>query len=423
METSKVEASEVGEMMTEVSKVITSHLYKLVNKFEEDKKNMVSTVEILKKLPIIKELEDKLKKAEEENAKLRSKIKELLARSSQSKKITLQTEEINESEKPVSYSEIDALVETQVKNKENATKDEPNYNYSTYLANQSDTDTSDNESDASEIDTSEMHHVYDSSTLLGSWNTREDSTKNKSSYDPKVLELAKSNYAKYYNKEKKDVTIKEIEDSSAGIEGWGESMVIEAVEEELGPAELAKEAAQNEEDGDEEQVDTDEEIVAVESDDEIEEKQVEDDEAEYDDEAEEDEAEEDEAEEDDEVEEEEDDEAEEDEAEEDEAEEDEAEEDDEVEEEEDDEAEEDEAEEEDDEVEEGEEEDEVADDDEAEEDEAADDDEELEVEEIKIEGKMYYCTGKENGLLFEYCEDGEIGDEIGHLEDSAVFFS
>ena len=118
MEGSKVEVSEVGEMMTEVSKVITSHLYKLVNKFEEDKKNMVSTVEILKKLPIIKELEDKLKTAEEENAKLRSKIKELLASSSQSKKITLQTEEINESEKPVSYSEIDALVETQVKNKD-----------------------------------------------------------------------------------------------------------------------------------------------------------------------------------------------------------------------------------------------------------------------------------------------------------------
>ena len=151
MEGSKVEVSEVGEMMTEVSKVITSHLYKLVNKFEEDKKNMVSTVEILKKLPIIKDLEDKLKKAEEENSKLRSKIKELLASSSQSKKITLQTEEINESDKPVSYSEIDALVETQVKNKENATKDEPNYNYSTYLANQSDTDTSDNESDASDI--------------------------------------------------------------------------------------------------------------------------------------------------------------------------------------------------------------------------------------------------------------------------------
>ena len=34
MEGSKVEVSEVGEMMTEVRKVITSHLYKLVNKFE-----------------------------------------------------------------------------------------------------------------------------------------------------------------------------------------------------------------------------------------------------------------------------------------------------------------------------------------------------------------------------------------------------
>jgi len=382
MEGSKVEVSEVGEMMTEVSKVITSHLHKLVNKFEEDKKNMVSTVEILKKLPIIKELEDKLKIAEEENAKLRSKIKELLASSSQSKKITLQTEEINESDKPVSYSEIDALVETQVKNKENATKDEPNYNYSTYLANQSDTDTSDNESDASEIDTSEMYHVYDSRTLLGTWNTKEtDSSKNKTSYDPKILELAKANYAKYYNKEKKDVTTKEIEDSSAGVEGWGEPMEFEVVEEELGPAELAKEAAQ-----DEELVDTDEEIVAGESDDEVEEEEDVADEVDEEDGGDTEDG--DEAE-DDEDEEDEDDEQDEDEEDEDEAEEDE------------------------------DEEDEDANEEEAEEDE----DEELEVEEIKIEGKMYYCTGKENGVLFEYCEDGEIGEEIGHLEDGAVFFS
>jgi len=400
MEGSKVEVSEVGEMMTEVSKVITSHLYKLVNKFEEDKKNMVSTVEILKKLPIIKELEDKLKTAEEENAKLRSKIKELLASSSQSKKITLQTEEINESDKPVSYSEIDALVETQVKNKENATKDEPNYNYSTYLANQSDTDTSDNESDASEIDTSEMYHVYDSNTLLGKWNAKEDSSKNKTSYDAKVLELAKANYAKYYNKEKKDVTTKEIEDSSAGVEGWGEPMEFETVDEELGPAELAKDVAQNEEE-DEELVDTDEEIVAGESDNEAaNEEEVGEEEDEEEDEEEEDDEEDDDEEED----------------EEEEVDEEEDEEDEDVDEDDEEEDEEEEVDEEDD------EEDEDVDEDD-EEDEAEDDDEELEVEEIKIEGKMYYCTGKENGVLFEYCEDGEIGEEIGHLEDGAVFFS
>jgi len=400
MEASKVEVSEVGEMMTEVSKVITSHLYKLVNKFEEDKKNMVSTVEILKKLPIIKDLEDKLKKAEEENSKLRSKIKELLDNSSQTKQITLQTEEINESDKPVSYSEIDALVETQVKNKENATKDEPNYNYSTYLANQSDTDTSDNESDASEIDTSEMYHVYNSSTLLGTWKTKKDSTENKSSYDQKVVELAKANYAKYYNKEKKDVTIKEIEDSSAGIEGWGEPMDFEAVEEDAaGAASGAAEEARNEE---EEEVEDEDEDEDEEEDDGEEEVEDEDDEEEDDEDEEDEEEEEDEEDDEDEEDEDEDDEDEDEDEDEDDGEE-------EVEEDEDE-----------DEEDGGDEEDEAEKEENDEEDE---EDEELEVEEIKIEDKLYYCTGKDNGLLFEYCEDGEIGDEIGHLEDGAVFFS
>jgi len=236
-----------------------------------------------------------------------------------------------------------------------------------------------------------MYHVYDSTTLLGTWNTKEkDSSKNKTSYDPKILELAKANYAKYYNKEKKDVTTKEIEDSSAGVEGWGEPMEFEVVEEELGPAELAKEAAQ-----DEELVDTDEEIVAGESDNDVVEGDNEDEEDEEEDEEYEDEEEEAEDDEEEDVEEddadEEEDDVDEDEHEEDEDEEDEDEEDEDVNEE------------------------------EAEEDE--DEDEELEVEEIKIEGKMYYCTGKENGVLFEYCEDGEIGEEIGHLEDGAVFFS
>ena len=240
-----------------------------------------------------------------------------------------------------------------------------------------------------------MYHVYDSNTLLGKWNAKEDSSKNKTSYDAKVLELAKANYAKYYNKEKKDVTTKEIEDSSAGVEGWGEPMEFETVDEELGPAELAKDVAQNEEE-DEELVDTDEEIVAGESDNEAaneEEVGEEEDEEEEVDEEEVDEEEVDEEEVD--------------------------EEDEDVDEDDEEEDEEDEDVDEDDEEDEAEE--EVDEDDE--EDEAEDDDEELEVEEIKIEGKMYYCTGKENGVLFEYCEDGEIGEEIGHLEDGAVFFS
>ena len=51
------------------------------------------------------------------------------------------------------------------------------------------------------------------------------------------------------------------------------------------------------------------------------------------------------------------------------------------------------------------------------------DDEELEVEEIEIEGITYYCTDEKNGILFECGEDGEIGDELGHLKKGTVFFS
>ena len=47
----------------------------------------------------------------------------------------------------------------------------------------------------------------------------------------------------------------------------------------------------------------------------------------------------------------------------------------------------------------------------------------VEVEEVEIDDKMYYTDNKENGVLYEYLPDGEIGDEVGHLENGHVFFS
>ena len=49
-------------------------------------------------------------------------------------------------------------------------------------------------------------------------------------------------------------------------------------------------------------------------------------------------------------------------------------------------------------------------------------DEEVEVAELVIDGKTYYTDDSKNGSLFEYLEDGEIGDIVGHLENGSGFF-
>jgi len=356
MEGSKVRETEVSKMMSEVSEVITSHLNNFVDRFEENNKTMVSTVEILKELPIIKDLEDRLAKVTAENTQLKAKIKEM---KNNKKHIMLQTEEINVGEVPVSYSEIDALVTTQVQNKSLESTQYSGGLYMDYMANQSDTDTSDSDSadDNDENPEKKWLHTPVQGTLLGTWSEKKDSNKG-------PAELARD-----------------------------EEGVVEITTKEAD-----KEEEAHEEDGDEE---ADEE--EADEDDEEEEAEEEDEE---------------EADEDDEEEEAEEEEAEEEEAEAEEEDADEEEEADEEEAEEDDEAEEEEAEEEED-VDEEEEADEEDDEEESE----GEDGEELEVEEIEIENVIYYCTNEKDGILFECGEDGEIGDEIGHLQNGTVFFS
>ena len=166
MEASKVRETEVSKMMSEVSEVITSHLNNFVDRFEENNKTMVSTVEILKELPIIKDLEDRLAKVTAENIQLKDKIKEM---KNNKKHIMLQTEEINVGEVPVSYSEIDALVTTQVQNKSLESTQYSGGLYMDYMANQSDTDTSDSDSadDNDENPEKKWLHTPVQGTLLG----------------------------------------------------------------------------------------------------------------------------------------------------------------------------------------------------------------------------------------------------------------
>ena len=66
-----------------------------------------------------------------------------------------------------------------------------------------------------------------------------------------------------------------------------------------------------------------------------------------------------------------------------------------------------------------------------EEDEEEGDEEELEsgeeedfvVEEILLNDKKYYTNDPRNGIIFEYLEDEEIGEEIGYLENGQLFIS
>ena len=384
MEASKVRETEVNKMMSEVGKVITSHLNNLVDRFEENTKHMVSTVEILKELPIIKDLETRINNLKEENAKLKKIISEFETK--ESNPITLKTEEINSDEDIVSYSEINKLVTNEVEAKEIGVGWSLDY-----MANQSDTDTSDEEDniddDSKEAGVQSLDskwiHTPNPGTLLGTWNSK--------------------------HKDDGDEKVESAETARDAIE---QELV---VEEEVDETEEAEDEEEDEEE-DEKEEDEAEDEQEDEEDDEAEDDEAEDDEAEddeVDDEEDEAEDEEDEAEdEEDEVDDEEDEEDEVDDEEDKEEDEAEDEQEDEVEDDEEEEEEEDEVDDEEDEAE-----------DEEDEAEVEEDDEELEVEEIEIEGITYYCTDEKNGILFECGEDGEIGDELGHLKKGTAFFS
>jgi hypothetical protein len=57
------------------------------------------------------------------------------------------------------------------------------------------------------------------------------------------------------------------------------------------------------------------------------------------------------------------------------------------------------------------------------EEESEEEEEELDVEDIEIDGKQYYTTDPDNGIVYECMSDGEIGDEIGRLEEGKLFLS
>ena len=58
-----------------------------------------------------------------------------------------------------------------------------------------------------------------------------------------------------------------------------------------------------------------------------------------------------------------------------------------------------------------------------EEEESEEEEEEFDVEDVEIDGKKYYTTDPDNGIVYECMDDGEIGDEIGRLEEGKLFLS
>ena len=61
--------------------------------------------------------------------------------------------------------------------------------------------------------------------------------------------------------------------------------------------------------------------------------------------------------------------------------------------------------------------------DDAVEEEDTDEEEDLEVDEWEYKNKKYYVTDTIDGCIFEYLDGGDIGEEIGYLKKSKVFFS
>ena len=51
------------------------------------------------------------------------------------------------------------------------------------------------------------------------------------------------------------------------------------------------------------------------------------------------------------------------------------------------------------------------------------DEEEYDVEEIEISGVKYYTTDLKNGVIFEFLENEDIGEELGKLQNGVLFLS
>jgi hypothetical protein len=400
----------IKNMMTDVHSVIENHFNKMLSELNEKNKDMLTTYNLLQNLPIIKKLEIKLNKANNDIDLLKSGFAEFKdgfnKKDIKDSNMKLNTIELDNG-KSVSIIEIEHLVSDAVQKKE--ITEYQGYAYVGIDVSDEDSDNEDILSNSHDSVDTEIQNCINSEEKQ-EWNEYSSLLTNKlhisewkESVVPGVEKVTENEYMATKMVDGTNVVIGTYYTERKAMEAIANSKNVNQTEK----LEVDKNMEVKEEVAEDEEVDEDE----VEEDEEVDEDEVEEEDEEVEDEVEEEDEEVEEDEEEEEVEEEEEYE----EVEEDEEEvEEEAEEEKEVEE--DEEEEEVEEEEEYEEV----EEDEVEEDEEEEDEES---DEEEEVEEIKIKGVKYYATDSKNGILYEFMEDGDIGDEIGHLKNGAVFFS
>jgi len=111
----------IEKMITEVNGVISEHINLMLSELNEKNKDMLTTYTLLQNLPIIKNLENKLNKVNEDLDLLKSGFAFFKNGFNENAKIKLNTIEINsEKSETVSLVDIENLVSAAVQKKEDS---------------------------------------------------------------------------------------------------------------------------------------------------------------------------------------------------------------------------------------------------------------------------------------------------------------
>jgi hypothetical protein len=336
----------IKNMMTDVHSVIENHFTKMLSELNEKNKDMLTTYNLLQNLPIIKKLEIKLNKANNDIDLLKLGFAEFKdGFNKKDSNMKLNTIELDNG-KSVSIIEIEHLVSDAVQKKEIS-----EYKGYAYVGiHDPYEDNSDEEDDILDINSEEKQEWNEYSSLL---TNKLHISELKESVVPGVEKVTENEYMATKMVDNTKVVIANSKNVNQLKKLEVDKMI--DVEEDIVNEEEEGDEDDEKEDGEEDDEEEDEEDGEEVEEEEVEEEDEEEEEVE---EVEEEEVEEEEVEEEDEV--------------------------NEIEEE---------------------------------------SDEEEEVEELDIEGVKYYATDSKNGILYEFMEDGDIGDEIGYLKNGAVFFS
>ena len=111
MELNVIKSSHIKTIISEFNELLNSRLQQFEANVNNEKKIVIETMEVLKKLPIVQTLDQKLEAANMEIISLRKIIKELR----DTTKVKLQTNEISNTDSRVGYDDISHLVSEEVR--------------------------------------------------------------------------------------------------------------------------------------------------------------------------------------------------------------------------------------------------------------------------------------------------------------------